>query len=124
VPWTTGRLLGRNSLALAAHYAGSVGFCVACGLVFTQHRSTSATLQACATQPRGVNGSAASNISLMEPIQASLRCAVAPDRQTALEPELAEVRCSVKLGRSSGPLLTAQPDYRAVRPAQLLGELG
>ena len=87
--------IGGNSLALAARYAGSAGCCAACVLVFTQHRSTSATLQACATQPRGVNGSSASKISLMEPIQASLRCAVAPDRQTALEPELAEVRCSV-----------------------------
>src|SRR5215510_7190665 len=72
---------GRNSLTLAARYAGSAGFCAACELVFTQHRSTSATLQACATQPRGVNGSSASKISLMEPIQASLRCASKPWRQ-------------------------------------------
>ena len=35
--------------------------------VFTQLRSTSATLQACAMQPRGVNGASASKISLIVP---------------------------------------------------------
>ena len=59
---------GSDSLALAARYERSA----ASVLVLAQHRSTSATLQACATQPRGVNGSSASKISLMEPIQASL----------------------------------------------------
>ena len=48
---------------------------------------------------------------------------VAPDGQAAVEPELAEVRRSVELERSSGPLLTAQPDDGTVRQAQLLGEL-
>src|SRR4029434_323960 len=73
--------IGRDSLALVARCVGSAGCCAACGLVFTQHRSTSATLQACATQPRGVNGPSASKISLMEPIQASLRCASKPCRK-------------------------------------------
>jgi|SRR6266853_3675905 len=63
---------GRDSLALVARYERSAGASAASVLVLTQHRSTSATLQACATQPRGVNGSSASKISLMEPIQASL----------------------------------------------------
>src|SRR5947209_19857682 len=36
--------------------------------VFTQHRKTSATLQACATHPRGMKGSAASKTSLIEPM--------------------------------------------------------
>ena len=38
-------------------------------------------------------------------------------RPPHLEPELTEVRHSVELRRSSGPLLTAQPDYGAVRQA-------
>ena len=42
--------------------------------VRTQQRSTSATLHACATQPRGVKGGSASKISLIEPMQASSRC--------------------------------------------------
>ena len=49
--------------------------------VFTRTRSTSATLQACATQPRGVNGGSASKISLIVPIAASPRCASNPDRK-------------------------------------------
>ena len=40
-------------------------------LTFNQHRSTSATLHACAMQPRGVNGGSASKISLMDPRHAS-----------------------------------------------------
>ena len=40
------------------------------GAVFTQHRNASATLHACAMQPRGVYGSSASKISLIEPTQA------------------------------------------------------
>ena len=39
---------------------------------FSQQRSTSATLQACATQPRGRNGASASKISLIDPTHASL----------------------------------------------------
>lgn len=38
--------------------------------VFTQQRRASATLQACAMQPRTVNGSSASKISLIEPMHA------------------------------------------------------
>ena len=38
--------------------------------VFTQQRSTSATLHACATQPRDICGDSASNTSLIEPMQA------------------------------------------------------
>ena len=45
-------------------------------LVFSRHRSTSATLQAWATQPRGVYGASASKISLIEPMHASPRCAL------------------------------------------------
>ena len=48
--------------------------------VFIQQRSTSATLHACATQPRGVNGASASKTSLIEPRQASPRCATRPAR--------------------------------------------
>jgi hypothetical protein len=59
---------GSNTQAPTACYAGSAGGRPVCGLVFTQHRSTSATLQACATQPRGVNGSSTSKLSLMEPM--------------------------------------------------------
>ena len=53
---------GSDSLALAARYERSAGVSAASVLVLTQHRSTSATLQACATQPRGVNGSSASKM--------------------------------------------------------------
>src|SRR6266508_544331 len=42
--------------------------------VFTKVRSTSATLHACAMQPRGVYGGSASKISLIEPTHASLMC--------------------------------------------------
>ena len=48
--------------------------------VLTQHRSTSATLQAWAMQPRGVNGGSASKISLIEPTPASSRWATSPPR--------------------------------------------
>ena len=42
--------------------------------VFTQQRSTSATLQACAMQPRAMCGSSASNTSLIVPSPASFKC--------------------------------------------------
>src|ERR1700759_870788 len=48
--------------------------------VFTQQRRTSATLQAWAMQPRGVNGGSASKISLMEPMQPSFKCGSKPAR--------------------------------------------
>ena len=48
--------------------------------VFTQQRSTSATLQACAMQPRGVYGGSASKTSLIEPMHASFRCGTKPSR--------------------------------------------
>ena len=51
------------------------------GLVRTQERSTSATLHAWATQPRGVYGSTASKTSLIEPMQASSRCGTKPSRK-------------------------------------------
>src|SRR3954466_4305903 len=38
---------------------------------FTQTRNTSATLHACAMQPRGVKGVSASNTSLIDPMHAS-----------------------------------------------------
>ena len=41
--------------------------------VFDQQRRTSATLHAWATQPRGVKGLSASQISLIDPMQASPR---------------------------------------------------
>ena len=44
--------------------------------VRTSARSSSATLQACAMQPRGVNGCSASKISLTEPMHASSRWCV------------------------------------------------
>ena len=40
---------------------------------FAKHRRTSATLHACAIQPRGVCGSSASKISLIDPTQASIQ---------------------------------------------------
>src|SRR5712675_464429 len=72
---------GRDSLALVARYERSAGASAASVLVLTQHRSTSATLQACATQPRGVNGSSASKISLMEPTPAWLISVSTPARK-------------------------------------------
>ena len=41
--------------------------------VLSSTRRTSATLQACATQPRGTYGASASKISLIDPTQASFR---------------------------------------------------
>src|SRR5262245_30991133 len=41
--------------------------------VLAHVRSTSATLHDCAMQPRGVNGSMASNTSLIDPTHASFR---------------------------------------------------
>ena len=41
--------------------------------VSAKQRSTSATLHACAMQPRGVNGASASNTSLIDPTQPSFR---------------------------------------------------
>ena len=46
--------------------------------VFSRTRSTSATLHACAMQPRGMYGASASKISLIEPTHASSRCASKP----------------------------------------------
>ena len=46
--------------------------------VLTQQRSTSATLQAWAMQPRGVYGASASKTSLIEPMHASSRCGMKP----------------------------------------------
>src|SRR4051812_7436435 len=46
--------------------------------VFSTHLSTSATLHACATQPRGTYGASASKISLIDPTHPSLRCASKP----------------------------------------------
>jgi hypothetical protein len=43
----------------------------------TQHRKSSATLHACAMQPRGVKGGSASKISLAEPIHPSLKTCAA-----------------------------------------------
>ena len=51
------------------------------GSVESHARSTSATLQACAMQPRGVYGLSASKISLSVPMPASSRCAAKPSRQ-------------------------------------------
>ena len=59
-----------------------IALTASCGVaVFTQQRSTSATLQACATHPRGVNGSSASNISLIDPTHASSRWGRNPSRK-------------------------------------------
>ena len=44
-------------------------------------RSTSATVHACAMQPRGVKGGSASKISLSVPTPAVARCASKPSRQ-------------------------------------------
>ena len=61
--------------------APSAGFKPVVGSVRIHARSSSATLQACATQPRGVKGASASKISLIEPMQAPLRCAPKPSSQ-------------------------------------------
>src|SRR5262249_35796359 len=50
------------------------------GAVLAHARSTSATLQACAMQPRGVNGGSASKTSLIDPMHASARCCWNPSR--------------------------------------------
>src|SRR4029077_9781522 len=49
--------------------------------VFSKQRSTSATLQAWAMQPRGVNGGSTSKTSLIEPMPASARCGSKPSRK-------------------------------------------
>ena len=49
--------------------------------VFSKQRSTSATLQAWAMQPRGVNGGSASKTSLIVPMPASARCGSKPSRK-------------------------------------------
>ncbi len=49
--------------------------------VFTQDRRTSATLQACATQPRAVNGDSASKISPIVPKQKSSSAPSNPSRK-------------------------------------------
>ena len=66
--------------------------------VRTSPRSTSATLQACATQPRGVNGASASKISLIEPMQ---RVAQVVRRARSSR------RPSAASGRPDGPLSQA-----------------
>ncbi len=45
-----------------------------------KHLSTSATLHACATHPRGVYGASASKISLIVPMHASDKCGTNPSR--------------------------------------------
>src|SRR6185503_12069410 len=54
---------------------------VASGAVFTQQRRASATLHACAMQPRGVNGGSASKISAIVPSPKSPRSAITPSRK-------------------------------------------
>ena len=56
-----------------ARKAGQCGGELSCS-VFSQTRSTSATLHACAMQPRAMCGSSASKISLMVPTPASRQC--------------------------------------------------
>src|SRR5215472_1478976 len=50
-------------------------------VVFAHERSTSATLHAWATQPRGVNGGSASKTSLIDPMHASPRWSTRPSRK-------------------------------------------
>src|SRR5262249_34317926 len=73
-----------------------------CGAVRTQARSTSATLQAWATQPRGVYGSTASNTSLMLPMQASSRCGTKPARKP-LAPSRSS-GCTLSHASTNGPM--------------------
>ena len=54
--------------------------------VLIHARSTSATVHACAMQPRGVNGCSASKISLSVPTPASSRCAAKPSRHCRAPP--------------------------------------
>ena len=68
-------------------------------------RSTSATVHACAMQPRGVYGSSASKISLSVPMPASLRCA-----DEALE---ARARARLVVGMELQPRI----DERAHQPS-------
>jgi hypothetical protein len=68
IHWFNLRDTGRNF-----HFCSTAVFC--------KQRSTSATLQAWAMQPRGVNGGSASKTSLIEPIPASARCGSKPSRK-------------------------------------------
>src|SRR3984893_18253921 len=67
-PWSNLRDIGRNFHSCST-------------AVFSRQRSTSATLQAWAMQPRGVNGGSASKTSLIEPMPASARCGSKPSRK-------------------------------------------
>ena len=57
-------------------------------------RSTSATLHACATQPRGVNGGSASKTSLIVPMHASPSAARKPSRKRRRAVVVADAPCS------------------------------
>ena len=63
---------------LPASYRPAAGWDTDC--VFSRTRSTSATLHACATHPRGVYGGSASKISLMEPTPGQLRLETSEER--------------------------------------------
>src|SRR6185437_16505596 len=70
-----------DHFTLAVAPTGASDVCVSCLPSLSariQQRSTSATLHACATQPRGRNGGSASKISLIDPTHASLRCCSNP----------------------------------------------
>src|SRR5215471_17887629 len=73
-----------------------------CGAVRTQARSTSATLQAWATQPRGVYGSTASNTSPMLPMQASSRCGTKPARKPRAHSRSSG--CTLSHASTNGPM--------------------
>ena len=79
---------------------------------FTSIRSTSATLHACAMQPRGVNGGSASKISLIEPTQASLEV-----RDEAVE----ELRAR-RRGRPDAPSARRRRTGRSARPRPCPGD--
>ena len=74
--------------------------------VFHQARRTSATLHACATQPRGVNGGSASKISLIVPIHGFIQVRDEPGRGSRVP------RCAVGMQLSqastNGPISQAQ----------------
>src|SRR6185503_5393393 len=71
--------------------------------VFTQHRSTSATLHAWAMQPRGVKGGSASKISLIEPTHASSKCGTNPSKNFRA-PALS-LGCTFNQASTIGPII-------------------
>src|ERR1022692_1442480 len=76
------------------------------GAVFTQQRSTSATLHAWAMHPRGIYGASASKISPIVPIHASSRCGRKPCK--SFRPSACRPGCTFNHASIYGPINHAQ----------------